>query len=211
MPFVKGGELHKILKLHKRFTEDVAKFYAAQICMAIGYLHSKNIMLRSLKLEDTLVDENGYLKVIDYGLAKILKEDQLSKTFCGTPEYLAPEMVKHEGHNFAVDWWALGILIYEMVIGVTPFYSRERKLLLAKIKTAKVVFPDKTKYKIDYSEDLVDIVQKLLNKDRTQRLGTNGDAAEILSHPWFASLNLEDIKSGVMEPPLKLDFSEKTG
>jgi serum/glucocorticoid-regulated kinase 2 len=211
MPFIKGGELHKILKLHKRFTEDVAKFYAAQICMAIGYLHSKNIMLRSLKLEDTLVDENGYLKVIDYGLAKILKEDQLSKTFCGTPEYLAPEMVKHEGHNFAVDWWALGILIYEMVIGVTPFYSRERKLLLAKIKTAKVVFPDKTKYKIDYSEDLVDIVQKLLNKDRTQRLGTNGDAAEILSHPWFASLNLEDIKSGVMEPPLKLDFSEKTG
>ena len=211
MPFVKGGELHKILKLHKRFTEDVAKFYAAQICMAIGYLHSKNIMLRSLKLEDTLVDENGYLKVIDYGLAKILKEDQLSKTFCGTPEYLAPEIVKHEGHNFAVDWWALGILIYEMVIGVTPFYSRERKLLLAKIKTAKVVFPDKTKYKIDYSEDLVDIVQKLLNKDRTQRLGTNGDAAEILSHPWFASLNLEDIKSGVMEPPLKLDFSEKTG
>ena len=211
MPFIKGGELHKILKLHKRFTEDVAKFYAAQICMAIGYLHSKNIMLRSLKLEDTLVDENGYLKVIDYGLAKILKEDQLSKTFCGTPEYLAPEIVKHEGHNFAVDWWALGILIYEMVIGVTPFYSRERKLLLAKIKTAKVVFPDKTKYKIDYSEDLVDIVQKLLNKDRTQRLGTNGDAAEILSHPWFASLNLEDIKSGVMEPPLKLDFSEKTG
>lgn len=181
MPFVKGGELYKIFKEQKRLSEDVVKFYAAQICMAIGYLHSKSIMHRDLKLENILVDEKGYLKIIDYGLAKTLKDDQLAMTFCGTPEYLAPEMAEHKGHNFSVDWWALGVLIYEMKIGVTPFYNRERKLLLAKIKSGKVIFPDKNKYKIEYSNEFVDIVLKLLNKDRLQRLGTEGDAAEILA------------------------------
>lgn len=95
MPFVKGGELYKIFKSQKRLSEDVVKFYAAQICMAVGYLHSKGIMHRDLKLENILVDESGYLKIIDYGLAKTLNENQTSKTFCGTPEYLAPEMVMH--------------------------------------------------------------------------------------------------------------------
>ena len=176
MPFVRGGELYKIFKSRKRFTEDVVRFYAAQITLAVGYLHGKGIMHRDLKLENVLVDEQGFLKIIDYGLAKTLQQSQLSKTFCGTPEYLAPEMVTHQGHDFSVDWWALGILIYEMLIGVTPFYNRERKLLLLKIKQSKVVFPDKTKYKIDYSDDFTDVVLRLLEKDKTKRLGSNGDA-----------------------------------
>lgn len=176
MPFIKGGELYKIFKSQKRLSEDVVKFYAAQICMAVGYLHNKGIMHRDLKLENILVDETGYLKIIDYGLAKTLESNQVSKTFCGTPEYLAPEMVLHQGHDFSVDWWALGILIYEMLIGVTPFYNKERKLLLLKIRNSKVVFPDKRKYKIDYSDEFVDLVLKLLNKDKTERLGTKGDS-----------------------------------
>ena len=166
MPFIKGGELYKIFKAQKRLSEEVVKFYAAQIALAVGYLHSKGIMHRDLKLENILVDETGYLKIIDYGLAKTLQENQTSKTFCGTPEYLAPEMVMHQGHDFGVDWWALGILIYEMLIGVTPFYNRERKLLLLKIRQSKVVFPDKSKYKIEYSNDFVDLVLKLLNKEK---------------------------------------------
>jgi serine/threonine protein kinase len=95
MPFIKGGELYKVFKSQKRLSEDVVKFYAAQIIMAVGYLHSKGIMHRDLKLENILVDEAGYLKIIDYGLAKTLKPNEVSKTFCGTPEYLAPEMVMH--------------------------------------------------------------------------------------------------------------------
>lgn len=95
MPFVRGGELYKVFKSKKRLPEPVVKFYAAQIAMAIGYLHGKGIMHRDLKLENILVDETGYLKIIDYGLAKVLEQAQVAKTFCGTPEYLAPEMVSH--------------------------------------------------------------------------------------------------------------------
>lgn len=112
------------------------------------------------------------MKIIDYGLAKTLPQDNLTRTFCGTPEYLAPEMVTQQGHDFSVDWWALGILIYEMLIGVTPFYNKERRLLLLKIRQSRVVFPDKRKYRIDYSDEFMDIVMKLLDKNRETRLGS---------------------------------------
>jgi len=94
--------------------------------VAIGYLHSKGIAHRDLKLENILVDQQGYIKIIDYGLAKMLKEDDSSFSFCGTPEYLAPEMVEGKGHDKTVDWWALGVLIYEMLVGVTPFFNRNK-------------------------------------------------------------------------------------
>jgi serine/threonine protein kinase len=93
MPFVRGGELYKVFQSQKRFNEEAVKFYAAQLVIAIGYLHHKGIVHRDLKLENVLLDQGGYLKIIDYGLAKMLDEDQESTSFCGTPEYLAPEMV----------------------------------------------------------------------------------------------------------------------
>lgn len=211
MPFIRGGELYKVFKARKRLPEPVVKFYAMQICMAVGYLHGKGIMHRDLKLENVLVDQYGYLKIIDYGLAKTLAEGQVSKTFCGTPEYLAPEMVMHQGHDFSVDWWALGILIYEMLIGVTPFYNRERKLLLLKIRQSKVVFPDKRKYKIEYSDEFVDVVLKLLNKDMKERLGSKNDWEEIISHPFFNDINKDVLLAGKHKPPLVLDTSETGG
>jgi serine/threonine protein kinase len=93
MPFIRGGELYKIYQSQKRFEENVVKFYSAQMIIAIGYLHSKGIVHRDLKLENILVDQKGYIKIIDYGLAKMLKDSEESTSFCGTPEYLAPEMI----------------------------------------------------------------------------------------------------------------------
>lgn len=158
--------------------------------VALGYLHKKDIVHRDMKLENILIDEKGYVKLIDYGLAKILKEDQVATSFCGTPEYLSPEMVAQLGHDKSVDWWAVGVLIYEMLIGVTPFFNRNKNTLLNKIKNSKVVFPDRKKYRIDYSDDLMDLVMRLLDKDKSTRLGTQGDAEEILAHPFFGSINM---------------------
>lgn len=159
-------------------------------------------MHRDLKLENILIDETGYLKIIDYGLAKTLSQDNLTRTFCGTPEYLAPEMVTQQGHDFSVDWWALGILIYEMLIGVTPFYNKERRLLLLKIRQSRVVFPDKSRYRVDYSDEFTDIVLRLLDKNRETRLGSGPtDYLEIVNHPFFASIDKDALMRREVPPP----------
>lgn len=152
-------------------------------------------MHRDLKLENILVDDKGYLKIIDYGLAKIIDGDELAQSYCGTPEYLAPEMVAGTGHDFSVDWWALGILLYEMLIGVTPFFNKNPQMLKTKIKNSKVIFPDKVQYRIDYSDELADLIKKLLEKDRTKRLGSMKGTQEILAHPWFASIDIVKLES----------------
>jgi serine/threonine protein kinase len=144
--------------------------------MALGELHSKGIMHRDLKLENIMVDDRGYLKLIDYGLAKTVNDDELAMSYCGTPEYLAPEMVDSTGHDMTVDWWAVGILAYEMLIGVTPFFNKNRQVLMSKIRHSKVVFPDRAHYQIEYSDELVSLVSGLLKKDKNSRLGAKGDS-----------------------------------
>ena len=177
--------------------------------MAIGYLHSQGIAHRDLKLENILIDADGYLKIIDYGLAKMIGQEELSMSFCGTPEYLAPEMVNRTGHDRNVDWWAIGVLIYEMLIGVTPFYNRNRNMLLMKIKNSKVIFPDRTRYKIDYTDEIVDLIVGLLAKDKSKRLGYKDGAKEILAHPFFASLDMEKLEKKQVVPPFKPEISKE--
>ena len=124
MRFVRGGELFSHLRKSSRFVEETARFYAVQVALAIGYLHDKNIIYRDLKPENILMDEDGYLCLTDFGLAKILESGQQANTFCGTPDYLAPEILSDTGHSFPVDWWAIGILTYEMIVGCPPFFTQ---------------------------------------------------------------------------------------
>lgn len=158
-------------------------------------------MHRDLKLENIMVDSTGYIKIIDYGLAKMLGSDEVAMSYCGTPEYLAPEMISHAGHDKTIDWWAVGILIYELLIGVTPFYNKNRQVLMSKIKHSRIVFPDRRTYRISYSDEVVDIISQLLKKAKEERLGASGDAAEILAHPWFNDIDMTALENFELPAP----------
>ena len=124
MELVRGGELKKIMK--RPITEEHARFYVMQIVLALGFLHSKMVAHRDLKPENVLIDADGYIKLTDFGLAKIIEPEAQTNSYCGTLEYMAPEILKDQGHSFQVDWWALGILTYEMIVGFTPYSTGAR-------------------------------------------------------------------------------------
>lgn len=210
MRFVRGGELFMHLRNVTRFDEKRAKFYAAQVAIAIGYLHNQSIIYRDLKPENILMDEDGYICLTDFGLAKIINEEnKMAYSFCGTPEYLAPEILNETGHHFPVDWWALGILTYEMIVGFPPFYTgaNTNNKMYELIKKKDVFFPDPVKHKIAMSEDSKDFIKKLLNKKPEERLGTAGGLQEVLSHPWFSDLNKEELEA----KSIPADFKPKLG
>lgn len=121
MPFVEGGNLYRKMVTKRRIDEELAKVYVVQIALALSYLHKEGILYRDLKPENVVIERDGYVKLIDFGLAKIVEANQRSKTFCGTMSYMAPELLMQNEYDFSVDWWALGILTYEMLFGFVPF------------------------------------------------------------------------------------------
>lgn len=151
MEFVTGGELFRHLIKIKRFNEEQTKFFAAQIALALGHLHKQRILYRDLKPENILVENDGYLKLADFGLAKKVQDDEIANSFCGTAEYLSPEMLIGNGHDHTVDWWALGILMYEMLVGLPPFFNKNKHKMYWLIKEQKVNFPDPMRHKISVS------------------------------------------------------------
>ena len=208
MKFYRGGELYRHLQKKKRFSEESARFYGAQIALALGELHRNKIIYRDMKPENILLDADGYIALADFGLAKILDENQTTTTFCGTPEYIAPEIVSGVGHNKQVDWWGLGILLYEMIIGIPPFHSRNQHLLYQYIKTKEVIFPDPKKYGILISSAAKDIITKLLQKKPIDRLGGEKDVDDVIAHPFFKSIDVSKLLMKKLTPEYKPPFDQ---
>jgi protein kinase A len=182
LEFIIGGELYTHLRQLNRFSNDVAKFYHAELVLAFEYLHSKDIIYRDLKPENLLLDGKGHVKITDFGFAKRVPERTF--TLCGTPDYLAPEMIQSKGHGKAVDWWTMGILLFEFIAGYPPFYDESPLRIYEKILEGRLRFPS------HFDVRARDLVKGLLMIDHTKRLGTlrNG-VADIKGHPYFHGAN----------------------
>jgi len=182
MEYAIGGELFSILRRAGRFSSDTSRFYAAEVVLAFEYLHGLHIAYRDLKPENVLLDREGHVKLTDFGFAKVV-EDR-TWTLCGTPEYLAPEIIMSKGHGTAVDWWALGILIYEMLAGFPPFADENHFAIYQKIMAGSFQFPS------NFDPVARDLVNKLLTPDRTKRFGCLKDGAQdVKNHKWFAPID----------------------
>jgi len=201
LDFIEGGNLYQNMFKVKRFKEHIVKFYAAQLVLAFGFLHNEKIVHRDLKPENVLLGADGYLKLADFGLAKSLdKKKPLTYSFWGTTEYLAPEIIKDEGHGYTVDWWTLGILIYELRTGRTPFLHKNSHQTTKLIKNGRIIFPDPIKHKIDMSEEMKDLIVKLLHKTPSKRLGYKS-SKEIMNHPWFDDMDWKKLLRKQLKPP----------
>ncbi|XP_018023543.1 cAMP-dependent protein kinase catalytic subunit 3 [Hyalella azteca] len=193
--YVCGGELFSYLRSAGRFPLATAVFYATEIISALAYLHSMSIVYRDVKPENLLLDRDGHLKITDFGFSKVLSDR--TWTLCGTPEYLAPEIILGKGHNKAVDWWALGILIYEMLAGHPPFFDENPFGIYEKILCGQYQFP---RY-IDGSAR--DLIKRLLVAERTRRLGAMKNGAEdIKRHKLFRHIIWDDVYEKKTQPPI---------
>mmetsp|Transcript_20268 Transcript_20268/g.40158 ORF Transcript_20268/g.40158 Transcript_20268/m.40158 type:complete len:786 (+) Transcript_20268:29-2386(+) len=192
-----GGELFRILRRVRTFPEKTSRFYAACVILAFEYLHSLNLIYRDLKPENLLIDTEGYLKVTDFGF---VKEVGSKKTFtvCGTQEYMAPEIIARTGHGKSVDWWTVGIFIYEMLVSYTPFYKSGEEPM----QMYKRILSRKVKYPSQVGADAKDLISKLLAKDDRRLGGGSAGASAIKSHKWFAKFDWE----GLLWRKLKAPF-----
>ena len=201
-----GGELFSHLRKAGRFAEPTMKFYAAGVILAFDHMHQKKIAYRDLKPENLVLDKDGYLKVVDLGLAKIVPGK--TWTLCGTPDYLAPEVILNEGHDKAVDYWALGVLMYELVSGSPPFYADDPMEVYEKILSGNMSFPS------HFGKYLNDIVRKLLKLCQSKRLG-NGKhgCGAIKKHRFFSGFGWDDLLSrnqDKLKPPIEIKIANES-
>ncbi|KAK4879563.1 hypothetical protein RN001_007709 [Aquatica leii] len=213
LPFVSGGEMfthlrrlvtHRInvsnlllvLFRKRKFDEGLSRFYAAQVLLTLEYLHRLDLVYRDLKPENILIDCDGYLRVTDFGFCKMVKGR--TWTLCGTPEYLAPEIILCKGYGQSADWWSFGVLIYEMSAGYPPFYSHDSMKIYEKIVSGKFKFAQ------HFTTELKDLLRNILQIDLSRRYGNlkNG-ANDIKTHKWFRDVNWLSIYHRKVPPPFK--------
>ena len=217
-PFIKGGDLYHKLKKDKFLKEDLVKFYSAQIIIALQYLHDLWIAYRDLKPENILLNEDGYIKLCDFGASVKLHGTEKDYNFAGSPEYASPEMINYQGHTVMTDWWSLGILIYEMLYGFTPFFNLDKDRMYDLIINGSISFPEyytnnennEEENQIEYniSEEAKSLIIKLLEKDPGKRLGREG-LEEIKKEPFFYGIYFEDINKKRYKALFIPDINEK--
>ncbi|EXJ80770.1 AGC/AKT protein kinase [Capronia epimyces CBS 606.96] len=199
LAFVNGGELFHHLQKEQRFDINRSRFYTAELLCALECLHGFKVIYRDLKPENILLDYTGHIALCDFGLCKLdMKDEDRTNTFCGTPEYLAPELLLGHGYTKTVDWWTLGVLLYEMLTGLPPFYDENTNEMYRKILQEPLHFP---------GPEIVpaaakDLLQKLLDRNPERRLGAGG-AAEIKAHHFFAGIDWRKLLQRKYEPSFK--------
>uniref|UniRef100_A0A146ZHT7 non-specific serine/threonine protein kinase n=1 Tax=Fundulus heteroclitus TaxID=8078 RepID=A0A146ZHT7_FUNHE len=206
MEYANGGELFFHLSRDRVFTVEKARFYGAEIISALEYLHSCNVVYRDLKLENLLLDKDGHIKITDFGLCKEgITHETTMRTFCGTPEYLAPEVLEDNDYGRAVDWWGLGVVMYEMMCGRLPFYNQDHERLFELILMEEIRFPR------TLAPEAKTLLSGLLKKDPKQRLGGGpDDAKEVMNDKFFAPINWQDIIEKKVTPPFKPQVTSDT-
>eukprot|EP00051_Salpingoeca_urceolata_P032467 m.15855 g.15855 ORF g.15855 m.15855 type:complete len:536 (+) comp5109_c0_seq1:417-2024(+) len=197
LDYVNGGELFVHLQREGSFSEERSRLYAAQLILALDHLHGNNIIYRDLKPENILIDMNGYIKLCDFGLCKMqMSPDGKTSTFCGTPEYMAPEILQQNGYGMEVDWWTVGTLLFEMITGLPPFYDENTQEMYQKILYAPLVFTE------EVSPQARLLIAAMLQREPEKRIG-RGSVAELQNHPFFANLNWLDLLHRKVKPPWK--------
>ena len=198
--YMPGGEIFYHLRKEGCFSEDRTKLYICELILALENLHNKGIIYRDLKPENILLDRDGHLKITDFGLSKILpdeKSNERTYTICGTPEYLAPEILGGKGYDKSVDWWSLGTVLYEMLVGFSPFKENKRKLDMSVY--SKPILKHK-----NISETAYSLIQDLLQLDPSKRLGSSvEDSEEIKSHKFFEGVNWTAVLEKTIKPKFK--------
>lgn len=202
LEYVAGGELFYHLKQRGHFTEKEIKFYAAEIITFLGQLHDHGVIYRDLKPENILVAKNGHLKFTDFGLSKDgmeFEDRELTYSVCGTPEYIAPEIIKQRGHGSSVDWWSLGILLYELYTGKPPVQDTVQLNVLKKIVRGNFNLSGIE----SASAEFQDLIASLIKVGEEDRLGSKHGAKEVMEHLFFRDINWSEVASLDLKPPFK--------
>jgi RAC serine/threonine-protein kinase len=202
MDYINGGELFFHLQKEEKFTDERVQFYCAEIVCGLEYLHACGVLYRDLKPENILLTDDGHICMTDFGISKegLISSDDRTATFCGTPEYLAPEILQGKSYGKAVDWWSFGTLMYEMLTGLPPFYSQDVQDMYNKIMHDKLVFPPQV------SQEARSLLTALLERSPEKRLQ---DPKSIKSHPYFKGMDWDKVVRKEIDPPFVPDVKGK--